>query len=667
MFGHLSNERRVSKTVNQWEWEQERPRRDEGRVNSQRHQPPSLSSPLPARGKKGFVNSIKSVGAWAAELDKGPAHLEWAWTDNRLLLLQLDFEDDGPDHGQNPFDWQRQGDHRPTRPPLEGSAFTPIPKSGPTSPWKKIEKTKLYAAVRSECFPNLFTITGDRLSAELSAGSDLESQLEAIADGRVVCRTDVDKPGFPRTNLPRTHTVNSAGAVTAMQEYITQLHAKGVAQQDICFLLHKFIPAGAAAWAKADPSSQIVRVDGLWGVPDGLQYLPHDTFEYDVVNKSLTGERIRYKPRFVQEVETGEWKSLRVGRPYVRRRSLKTSDVREVAEVSLELARRENAPLLVMWFCSIPTEIGIGRNLPWFSMAPNAGSLLKDGADPEHLRRWPRRVVRSRTDLEAIAQEQPIQIIMTLDPEVNYIRDDEGFLKRAVEVAKERKLVIELAGSILSHAYFELERSGIPILLADEADYSRTRRRQDYRKLVREKVPNKIETKGEAVVQTTLPRSELRRALVAKLFEEGQEVLAAREPQDVREEIADLLEVIRGIAAVTGVEWEAVEEAARAKHEERGGFEGGRVLVETSYPSLNRPNRRPASVLSLRQLGRVVEEEDAVQLSFNALVAAGSDGTRVRLGSMMAVVAISSEGVGIRIDTEQSPSASQQLTLPFLE
>lgn len=658
-FGHLSNERRVSKTVNQWEWEQQHPDRDTGRANSQRHRPPPTEQPLAASGQDGFLNSLKSVGCWVVSLKRGPAHLEWAWVDGCLLLLQIDFEDDSPDDGVDPSDWQRSSDHEPSRNPPPGSVFERVSYGAELSKWKKIENTRVFAEERTEPFPILVTLTGNRLTEAQMSGSDLASQLSAIAGDRVVCRTDTVSTVLPRTNLPRTNTVTAADAVKAMTRILAELCEKTARPDEVCFILHKFIPARVGAWARADPNEQIVRVDSLWGVPDGLQYLPHDTFEYDVRNQVETAERVRYKPRFVQEVDGGAWQELRVMRRHARHRSLSSSDVREVAQISHRIACRRGKPQLIMWFCSIPDEINIGRNLAWFSMDAAEGKLLHD-ASREHLRHRPRLSVRSSADLDEVARSGIQKHILVLEPEVDFIRDDERFLKRAIALATSQDLVIELAGSILSHAYFELDRSGVVVILADEASHSRTRRRQDFRKLVRDNIPAKIENKGEAVVQTQLPRSELRRALVAKLFEEGQELLAAREAGHVREELADLLEVVKGIAAATGVEWGQVEEAAAKKHDERGGFEAGVVLMETSLPSPHKSGRRALAATSLQDLGRVTAAPEAVSVSFNALVAAGSKGTEVRVPGDTVRVALSPDGIVIRAAEEPA-----QMHLPL--
>ena len=65
-------------------------------------------------------------------------------------------------------------------------------------------------------------------------------------------------------------------------------------------------------------------------------------------------------------------------------------------------------------------------------------------------------------------------------------------------------------------------------------------------------------------------------ALGKKLQEEVQEYLEA---QNV-EEIADVLEVLHGIAFCMGVSWDEIETARVHKREERGGFEKGIRLLE---------------------------------------------------------------------------------------
>ncbi|GGO16772.1 phosphoribosyl-ATP pyrophosphohydrolase [Microbispora rosea subsp. aerata] len=90
-------------------------------------------------------------------------------------------------------------------------------------------------------------------------------------------------------------------------------------------------------------------------------------------------------------------------------------------------------------------------------------------------------------------------------------------------------------------------------------------------KLVRDKIPDIIRRDGREPAVSVLDEAAYREALLAKLFEEAAELRNA--PIDeVPEEIADVLEVLRALAQVHGCEWRDIERLADAKRAERGGF-----------------------------------------------------------------------------------------------
>jgi predicted house-cleaning noncanonical NTP pyrophosphatase (MazG superfamily) len=159
----------------------------------------------------------------------------------------------------------------------------------------------------------------------------------------------------------------------------------------------------------------------------------------------------------------------------------------------------------------------------------------------------------------------------------------------------------------------------------------------------------------------------LRQALVAKLFEEADELLAARDPDEVKAELADLFEIVRSLAITTGVEWVEVENAAKEKRRDRGGFETGAVLVETSWPALRKPQYHGQQALSFQDLARTVTIGDVAKMSFNALVAAGSQGTKATVGDRRLVVRLARDGVEIRMTARETASSDAQLLLPFEE
>ena len=91
-------------------------------------------------------------------------------------------------------------------------------------------------------------------------------------------------------------------------------------------------------------------------------------------------------------------------------------------------------------------------------------------------------------------------------------------------------------------------------------------------KLIRDEVP---EREGDII---KIANNTLYRALLeAKLYEECGELIASG-CKDLYE-YADILEVLRAIAAVNGIKWDDVLESRRKKLQVYGGFKGGRVLI----------------------------------------------------------------------------------------
>ena len=98
--------------------------------------------------------------------------------------------------------------------------------------------------------------------------------------------------------------------------------------------------------------------------------------------------------------------------------------------------------------------------------------------------------------------------------------------------------------------------------------------RTEYNKIVRDRIPEIIEESGKRAVCRIPGQSEIIAGLEAKLSEELNEYLADHS----LEEMADLLEVMRGILHHRGVSWDELERIRLKKYEKRGGFERGIYL-----------------------------------------------------------------------------------------
>lgn len=616
--GHISNEQRVSKTINQWTLEYEKPDAQAYRFNSQRDFPPDLARKIEVSrvGISQLRKLFRKIGRWCTALNIGRTHLEWGLVDGALWIFQFDLEADQPDEGINPNDLKREGDFSPVGEIALGSPFAVADLTTKTG-WKKIDKVAALQDPNERPYPRLIFITGTHFLSAQSSGYDLKGDLESFASGRIVCRTDCISENIGPLNLPRTDTVGSDEALAFMENTIKRLAQQGAEPGEICFILHKFIPSITAAWAVARLGEPIVRVDSLWGLPDGLQYLPHDSFEYDVSRSAQSTERVHYKPAFLQENCSGVWEVSRISRHYARTRSLPAADLAYVAEHTHAVAKALGKDIQIMWFCRVPDGTGLPANIPWFAMTPHA-AIKKDGQLSPPKRRH---IVRSIADLEEAERLPRGQAMLQVDPDDPELFRSNEFLDRVKEVATRNDFPVGLTGSILGHAFYVLEKAGLSVIAFNEPTRVRVRHRQVFHKIVRDDIPKRISEGGETVTLAEIAMEEARAALVGKMFEESFELLGADAPDDVAAELADMLEVVQSLANSTGVDWQEVLGVAADKRSKRGGFEKNLVLLETASPGwLKNQPQSPSIRIPLRDLNRVTRKQNTVTVPFSALL-----------------------------------------------
>ena len=100
--------------------------------------------------------------------------------------------------------------------------------------------------------------------------------------------------------------------------------------------------------------------------------------------------------------------------------------------------------------------------------------------------------------------------------------------------------------------------------------------KKSYQKLVRDRIPEIIETSGNTCVTEILSDEDYLRMLDAKLDEELAEYHA---DQNI-EELADLMEVIRACAVARGYTVEELEQVRAEKVAKRGAFTRKILLKE---------------------------------------------------------------------------------------
>ena len=98
--------------------------------------------------------------------------------------------------------------------------------------------------------------------------------------------------------------------------------------------------------------------------------------------------------------------------------------------------------------------------------------------------------------------------------------------------------------------------------------------RREYDKLVRDRIPEIIASEGRMPDWDEVDSETALKYLEKKLGEECAEYCESREAA----ELADVIEVVRGILHHRGMTWDELERIRADKYKKRGGFEGGILL-----------------------------------------------------------------------------------------
>ena len=105
--------------------------------------------------------------------------------------------------------------------------------------------------------------------------------------------------------------------------------------------------------------------------------------------------------------------------------------------------------------------------------------------------------------------------------------------------------------------------------------------KKTFNKLVRDKIPSKIEKNGETAITRILSDEEYKKELYKKLLEEANEVINSQKFDETLEELADVLEVLKSIAELNNKSLDYIIELAEQKRLKRGGFEKRNFLEKT--------------------------------------------------------------------------------------
>ena len=573
--GFLSNELRLVDKPYRWVVEQE-VKGPSGTLfqsdtlSAKQANPYPATEPLMCVTRSELRSRLSSVARHFWQLTSRRDLVEWCWDGKRLWVLQRD-DATPPLGGRLPSEIKQT----PSALPLyrDGETFS-IFQVGTSTPWRKLKNVLDFSEGSTLPAHRLYFSVAVSVRRRLRDDADgLAAEIDLLTGGRAVIRTDTVSSGF---NLDRSDTLTGSQAVAWLHSKLEEWAENGEPDTNLVFIMHAYIPARAAAWSYFRRGDSSVFVDGLWGLADGMQYYPCDTHIADMSGRELS-VTTRFKEFVLLEQPDGSWQTDRIDARFARYRALTKGEVSYIAIRTAEIANRTDHDVQIMWFVDVPKSLGLGHTLPWFKVTPEQ---TLDERPPAPLRAIR---ITGVNDLTKLSDTAPGSVKLILEPVGEDLRSN-SFINEIAAACVRLHLPVELRGSILGHAYHQLRSKGVEVYSAEPRKRLQTlRQRKVFQKLVRDQVPASIKFGGETVSSGELAPAEVKFALAGKLIEEVEELVDAESIESAQEELADILEVVRGLAHSFKIPMQAVVEIADRKRDQKGGFERGTILRSTGY------------------------------------------------------------------------------------
>lgn len=603
--GHLSNERRLNKDLRDWMAEVEPSPNNPTEahriaIRTWRDAALRESHPLTCPYRANYIDRLEDVARWAYQR-KIRVHFEWVWDGATIHIVQAD-ACDLVSHGVAPESLIALTTGKVADSSLK--AFR-IARPNDFSKYRKLANAGIYNDLGYQ-MPNFYVLDDPCEIQHIvefgRCSANLIHDLLQLTIRPLVIRTDgVSIPSQNRQMLPRSDELRSTEAAQQwlIEKFRNVISNGPLSNCQLCLMAHHFIPSVASAWCQAYPSRRRVRIESLWGIPEGLYWYAHDVFDVDTCVSNIlvnseqpksfrVRERTRFKERFIAPDNTGAWIVHQTSAGADWKRSIRQKEwIDEIAWTTRKIAQAVGHPVVVMWFVDIPREVSHHRVLPWYHEKwTQKGALLR--AVPRG--KFSSSVefpLRTRLDwelLQARLDDGDVSRVIVDPSESDMVRDQQ-FATSLAALAKRYGFIVELAGGILSHAYYMLSNSGCTVECVDLDEYALEDDEVEFNKLVRDKIPGSISARGEDVDVFRLKGEALILALRRKLVEEAFEVVDAPTTMQIAEELADLREVMIALASRLSISEEEIESARLKKAKNRGAFADGLMLSKTSLAS----------------------------------------------------------------------------------
>ncbi|MHA7293398.1 hypothetical protein [Arthrobacter sp. HLT1-21] len=316
-----------------------------------------------------------------------------------------------------------------------------------------------------------------------------------------------------------------------------------------------------------------VTVHSTWGLLDGLGWLPHDSFIFDVATGEVKDRSIEGKGEYLDVDEAGDWSIREAPTEWIWRSSMSLGQIRVVAEGAKRLAALAGRSILTMWFIDLLDDSGI-ECLPWMTHT-NVPEIRND-ALPKISNAV---VVRTASDLKGIerAVTGGKSVILQLHPGSELVRD-KNLIENVTQTALKYEIPVQIIGSPLGHPYYMLSAAGVHVTCRQITSESQ----KVYGKVVRDAIPDIIEQNGEVASYYKVAGKQREKLFRAKVLEEAMELFRARDQSQTIDEMADLEEILGELRKDLRISRKEIEERKREKRLNRGGFTQGLVLNRTS-------------------------------------------------------------------------------------
>lgn len=610
--GHLSNERRIAEAKRDWVAEIEAGPAPEGEIHRislrpWRDERPPVEGPLRCMHREALVACLSNVARWTYAR-RIRVHYEWVWNGKCIYVVQADSCDEIT-HGQDPRRLVMQA--KPIAVPLAKLQVFRAATAEDFRTYRKLANAKLYTDLGYAAVPFYVLDAATEMDKLVSGGHcsvALLRDLAHLTQQPLVLRTDGrNTPKHLREMLPRSDELRSVEAAKAWLEQKfrdkVQLRTdagESLSDSRLCLIAHHFVPAVASAWCQAMPDQRRVRIESLWGLPEGLYWYSYDVFDVDTQEVSATNiaarprrmffrEKRRYKEHFIAPDREGAWVLHRTSSNSDWARSITRSEwIEEVAWTTRCIASNERRPVVVMWLIDTAEGMTPHRVLPWYHQEwKQEGPILK-AAPRKKIASSDEVVIGTRrewTTIQTRIDAGDTVARIRVDPREPELVRDQQFVSTLAAFARKHCIVIELKGGILSHAYYMLSRAGCVVECSNLDDFASDDEAIEYNKLVRDRIPASIQARGEQIAVTRVLGEALVAVLRRKLVEEAFEVLDARTTEQIAEELADVSEVVLSLMRELDITESDVETARRAKLRKRGGFANGLMLGRTAVNS----------------------------------------------------------------------------------